>query len=546
MPRAPSKASLKRRPPKAATIAGFSAAKTASKGDWFDDREWERLRAFFGALTHQKGTFAGQPFALLPWQEDFLATLLCWKRADGRRRFTTCYAEIPRKNGKTTLMSAVCLWMLLCDSEPGAEVYCCASSRDQAAVCGDSARQMIQANATLAGLVDVFRNTITYGNSKLEILSSDSGTKHGKNPSCIVFDELHTYDANGRDLYDAMVSGQGARSQPLNLSITTAGSDRNSLCFELHQYAEKVRDGLVQDSKFLPVLFGAPVDADWTSPKVWKQANPSLGVTISEEFLASECAKAKELPAYQNTFRTLYLNQWVESKRAWIGFEAWAACAHKGITEEALAGRECWAGLDLSTTTDLTSITLVFPCSDGSMDVLSYSWCPEDGITRRSRLDRAPYRVWADQGWLRPTPGAVVDYDHVAEFIRQLCKRFDVKRVAYDPWGATQLATGLDREGVPMVEVRQGFRSLSEPSKKLEALVLSKKLRHPDNPLLNWAVSNTVIDQDPAGNIKASKEASTERIDPVAALISALAGWMFQGEEHMGPSVYETKGIEWL
>jgi len=550
MAKASSKACSRRKHPKNATVAGFSASKTAEPGDWFDDQEWERIRAFFGALTHQKGEFAGKPFTLLPWQEDYIATLLCWKRADGKRRFRECYTEIGRKNGKTTLMSAICLWMLVCDSESerGAEIYCCASTRDQAAVCGDSARQMIQSNAALSKFVTVYRNVATYRNSKLEILSSDAGAQHGKNPSCIVFDELHTYGPNGRDLYDAMATGQGSRSQPLKLCITTAGSDRNSLCYELHQLAEKVRDGLVKNHQFLPVLFGAPVDADWTSPKVWKQANPSLGVTISEEFLASECAKALELPSYQNTFRTLYLNQWVESKRAWIGFEAWAACASKEITEEALAGRECWAGLDLSTTKDLTSLSLVFPSDDGFMDVYSYSWCPEEGIRRRSRSDRAPYDVWSNQGWLRPTPGPCVDYDEVARFIRNLCKRFDVKRVAFDPWGATQLATGLLREGVPMIEVRQGFRSLSEPSKKLEALVLSKKLRHPDNPLLNWAVSNTVIDQDTdaAGNIKPSKASSTERIDPVAALVSALAGWMFQGEEHTAPSIYETKELEWL
>lgn len=548
MAKASSKACSKRRHPKNATIAGFSAAKTAEPGDWFDDELWERIKAFFGALTHQKGKFAGQPFTLLPWQEDYLGTLLCWKRADGRRRFTSCYTEIPRKNGKTTLMSAVCLWMLVCDSESerSAEIYCCASSRDQAAICGDSARQMIQSNAALSRFVTVHRNTATCRNSKLEILSSDSGNKHGRNPSVIVMDEVHTFDENGRDLYETMRSAQGSRSEPLLLAITTAGSDRKSLCWDLHEYAEKVRDGIVKDPRHLPVLYGAPVDADWTDPKVWRKANPSLGVTISEEFLVNECAKARDLPAYQNTFRTLYLNQWVESRKAWIGHEAWKACATSGITEEALYGRRCWAGLDLSTTTDLTSLTLIFPDDAGYFDVLSYSWCPEDGIKKRSRLDRAPYRLWADEGWLRPTPGPCVDYDAVEQFILSLSKRFDVVAVGFDPWGATHLATNLRDAGVPMGEVRQGYRTLSEPSKKLEALVLSQKLRHPDNPLLNWAVSNVCIEQDPAGSIKPSKAASTERIDPVAALVTAIAAWMFAGEQQTGPSVYETKGIEWL
>ena len=542
MPRA-SKRSSSRKPPKLAPVAGFSASATKAAGDWFDADELQRIDTFFGFLKHQKGVWAGKAFELLPWQRDLLGALLCWKKADGTRRFTDAYICVPRKNGKSTLVAGLALYMLLCDKEPGAEVYCCASSRDQAALVGDACRQMVQSNPALAAQVDVFRNVITFGVSKLEILSSDAGTKHGKNASCCVFDEVHTFAT--RDLYDAMSTSMGARKQPLRVSITTAGHDRNSLCWEMHDYAEKVRDGIIEDHGFMPVLYGVPMEADWKSPKVWAKANPSLGVTVKEEFLAAECAKAKELPSYETAFRQLYLCQWTESKQTWISADAWNACYCSGTDPDALAGRQCWAGLDLSTTTDLSSLTLVFPMADGSVDVLSWSWCPEEGIRRRSRSDRAPYDVWASQGWLQPTPGAVVDYDFIAHKIREVAKQYQVKAVGYDPWGATQLATQLFSEGIPMIEVRQGYRTLSEPAKRLEALVIGKKLRHNDNKLLNFAVSNAALDMDPAGNIKVSKSSSTERIDPLAALVTGLATWLHQKDDS-GPSVYEERNIEWV
>ena len=499
---------------------------------------------FFSLLKHQKGVWAGQPFALLQWQSEIVANLLCWRRKDGTRRFRQGFIEIPRKNGKSTFVAGLALYMLLCDAEPGAEVYCCASSRDQAAIVGDAAKQMIQSSEALHRVTEVFRNVITFGTSKLEVLSSDSGTKHGKNASCVIFDEVHTF--TDRDLYDALATSQGARLQPLNICITTAGHDRESLCWQLHDYAEKVRDGIVTDHAFFPVLFGAPIDADWTSPKVWAKANPSLGVTVTEAFLKAECDKAKELPSYESTFRTLYLCQWTDSKRCWISHQSWAECIDKTVSDTTLEGKECYAGLDLSTTTDLSSLAVIFPAADGSLSVLSYSWCPEEGIRKRARSDRAPYDVWAEKGYLIPTPGVVVDYDFIAEKIRDLCKRFQVRAVGFDPWGATQLSTGLFRDGVPMIECRQGYRTLSEPSKRLEALVVSRKLKVVKNDLLTWAVSNTVINTDPAGNIKPSKESSTERIDPVAALVTAIAAWMNKDADGTGASIYEEREITWV
>jgi phage terminase large subunit-like protein len=548
----PSRKSSKRKPPSSGPdrveVAGFSPYATRRKGDAFDLEEYERLGRFFGALRHQKGKFAGQSFTLLPWQHEALGSLLAWKRADGRRRFTEAMIEVPRKNGKSTMLAGLLLYLLLADDEKGAEIYCCASSRDQAAIVGDACRDMIRSNADLASMVEVQRNTIRFEGSKLEILSSDAPTKHGRNPSAIVFDELHTFDENGRELHATMASGMGMRTQPLKIAITTAGHNRTSLAYELHTHAEKVRDGIIEDYQFLPVLYGAPVEADWTSPKVWRAANPSLGVTVTEEFLHAECDKAKELPAYSTTFRTLYLNQWVESRKTWISAASWAECSEEGITEDSLAGRDAWLGLDLSSHLDLSSLAVVVPREDDSVAVLSYSWCPSEGIRRRSRTDRVPYDVWAEQGWLTPTTGQVIDHKAIVAKIHAICQRFKVRRIAYDPWSATQMATELADEGLPMGEVRQGYRSLSEPSKKLESLILTRKLRHGGNPLLAWAVSCACVEIDPAGNLKPSKRASTERIDPLAALVTALAGWMYGGGEQTGPSIYEEPGkaIEWV
>lgn len=327
------------------------------------------------------------------------------------------------------------------------------------------------------------------------------------------------------------------------LAITTAGYDRNSICWEVHEYARQVRDGVIKDPSFLPVIYSADPEDDWTDEKVWAKANPNLGVTIKLDFLRQECQRAKEIPAYQNTFRRLYLNQWTQQDTRWIDMEAWRECGGK-VDYEELANLRCWAGVDLSTTTDISSCALVFePDSDGVVHVLSYNWVPRENIAARVRRDRVPYDLWAQQGHITATEGNVIDYDYIRIAITdEIKRRFPLLQVVgYDPWNATKWAIDLESEGVPVMEVRQGFKTMSPACKELERLIIGRKLRHNNNPVLTWAMDNLVVAQDPAGNIKPAKDKSTERIDPAVAVIIAIST-MLQSEAPE-ESAYESRGV---
>lgn len=521
-------------------IPGYNPVSTAAEGDWFDEALALKAIEFFETcLVHSKGRWAGKPFILEPWQKAIVANLVGWKRADGTRRYRQAYIEVPRKNGKTLLLAGLGLFFLFCDGEKGAEIYCCASDRPQAALVGDAARFMAKAEPEMQSRCEVFRNTIAVPttNSKLEILSAEADTKHGRSCSTLIYDELHT--APNHELWDTMVTSMGARQQPLAIAITTAGTSRQTICWEQHEYAEKVRDGLIEDSGFLPVIYAAPESMSFDDPRAWRIANPNLGVSVTEEFLATEARKAKELPQYEITFRTLYLNQWVTVQRRWIPADTWKACGDS-FTLEDMAGEDCWVGIDLSTTTDLTAVALLF-ARDGEYKVWPLIFAPEERAEIRERQDRVPYVTWARQGFMTLTPGNVVDYEHIRHRLVDLASKFNFQIVGYDPWNAQMFATSLANDGMTMAEVRQGYRSLSEPTKRFESLVLSKKLKHPRNPVMDWAVSNVSVDMDPAGNVKPSKARSSERIDPVAATVTALAVEM--GGVSDGPSVYGERGL---
>ncbi len=520
-------------------IPGFDPVATAGDGDWFDEKAARRACDFFAeCLRHEKGEWSRKAFELRPWQKAIIANLFGWKRADGTRRFRQAYIEIPRKNGKSQLIAGIGLYMLFCDGEAGAEIYCCAGDKRQAAIVGDAARAMVRMEPELARRGEVLRNVIVVQAtaSKLEILSSDADLKHGLNCSTLIYDELHT--APNRELWDVMVTSMGARVQPLVISITTAGTSRQTLCWEQHEYAEKVRDGLIRDSAFLPVIFAAPEEMDFSDPRAWEIANPNLDVSIKRGYIAEQAKKAVEQPQYEIAFRTLHLNQWTTVQRRWIPHDRWAKC-REDFTLEEMDGRECFVGIDLSSTTDLTSVALIFPGADGYR-VWVTSFVPEEKADIRERQDRVPYRTWARQGHIVSTPGNVIDYEHVDAVVRGYAERFVVRMIGYDPYNAQQLVNSWQSDGLPVTEVRQGFLTLSDPTKRFETLVLGVKLRHPGNPVLDWAVSNVCCETDPAGNIKPSKRRSTEKIDPVAALVTGLAVALADDD---GTSVYSERGL---
>ncbi|HEX4861733.1 MAG TPA: terminase TerL endonuclease subunit [Rhizomicrobium sp.] len=473
-------------------------------------------------LSHTKGPFAGQGFNLRPWQVRILKQLFT-TRKDGLRQYRTALLMLPRKNGKTELAAALAVYFLLFDGEQGAEVYSAAADKDQAALVFNVAAQMIRQEPVLLARCEIIdsqkRIVHRASGSFYRAISAEAYSKHGFNASVVIYDELHA--APSRELWDVLATSQGARAQPLMMAISTAGYDRHSILWELYAHAKNVLATPSLDPTFLPILFEAPEGADWTDEKVWKRANPALGDFRSLDEMRTACKRAQEIPAQENTFRRLYLNQWTESVSRWVSVDAWDACL--SVRDRAtLRGRRCYIGLDLSSTKDLTAAVAVFPDDDG-FDVLAHFFCPQESIRQRSQRDRVPYEQWARDGYLTATPGNVVEYEAIRQLLHDWGAEFGIQEIACDPWNATDLLTRLqDQDGFVCVPMRQGFASLSAPTKSLETAILSKRLRHDGHPILRWCVQNIAIETDPAGNIKLSKRVSTERIDGAAALVNAI------------------------
>jgi phage terminase large subunit-like protein len=496
-----------------------------------------RKVAVINRLTHTKGPFAGQPFRLRPWQErNIIRPLFKINRTTGRRQHRMCLLMMPRKNGKTELIAALAIDGLLFDDEAGAEVYSAAADKDQAALAFNVAAQMIRNDPVLSAQCEILdsqkRIVHRKSGSFYRAISAEAYSKHGFNASRVLYDELHA--APSRELWDVLTSSTGARAQPLTVAISTAGHDRHSILWEIYTHARKVLDNPALDPAFLPIIYEALPDADWTSEKVWRAANPALGDFRSLDEMRTACARAKEIPAQENTFRRLYLNQWTEQASRWITMAAWDAC-RAPIDRAALRGRRCFVGLDLSTTTDLTAAVAVFPDGD-AFDVLPHFFIPADRIQQRVTRDRVPYDQWTRDGVLTATPGPTVDYEHVRHLLNAWYQEFDLQVIAYDPWNATDLIKRLENlDGFLCVKVRQGFATLSAPTKSLESAIMAKRIRHDGHPVLRWNMSNASVDTDAAGNIKLSKEFSTERIDGAYALVMAIDA-MERNAHDPGPS----------
>jgi phage terminase large subunit-like protein len=506
---------------------------------WFDEAAADRACRFFPKyLKHVKGEGAGQPFELLPWAKDQLVRpLFGWKRSDGTRRYRTCYVEIPRKNAKSTISAGLALALLFIDNEAGAEVYSAAGDREQAAIVFNAASEMVAASPELRRRSRIFRRAIINPalGASYKVLSADAPRKHGLNAHGIIFDELHVQP--NRDLWDTLTTSTGARRQPLTIALTTAGYDRNSICWEVHDYAVKVQKGIVKDPSFLPVIFAADESDDWTKPETWRKANPSMGMTISEEYLARECKKAQEIAAYENTFKRLHLNLWTKSAKRWMAIDRWDASAGV-VEEEDLKGMECIGGLDLASRQDIAAWVMLFQGADGEYKVLPRFFVPEDAVAERSRKDHVDYETWARLGLIIATPGDEIDYAAIRKQIFEDADRFRIREVAYDRWGATQLVQDLQAEGLNVVPVGQGFASMASPTKELITLVRAGKFHHGGNPVLRWMADNMSLRQDPAGNLKPDKEKSSEKIDGLVAAVMALGRWLV-GENVGGGGAYQ-------
>jgi phage terminase large subunit-like protein len=506
------------------SIAGYDPTRTAGDCVW-DGAEAARAVDFFSqVLTHPDDSHfskAGEPLTLQPWQVDYIATLFGWKRPDGSRRYTESFVALPRKNGKSTLAAGIILYSMVADGRTAGQFYTAAETRDQASLIYRMAARMVNQSPMLAKRLKPINSTrtITYQQrgSFIKSIPSEAGPVHGTKPATVIFDEVHTQ--KNRDLYDALRTGQGATPNPLFISITTAGHDRHSICYELWNTARQVRDGQNPDPSFLPCIYELAESSDWKDETTWAACNPNLGVSISWEFLRGESARAKESPAYENTFRNLYLNQWTEQAVRWLSMEKWEAC---GSALPDLTGEPCWAGLDLSTTTDLSALALAFPRDDGGFHLLLRFWVPRENLRKRARRDKVPYDIWEQQGFLKATEGDVVDYDVIRADINALKEAYNIQEIAIDRWNAAQITTQLMGDGFVIEQFGQGYASMSAPAKEFEKLVIEGKLKHGGHPVLRWMAANVAIEQDAAGNIKPSKAKSTERIDGIVASVMAV------------------------
>ncbi|HEM4119917.1 terminase large subunit [Streptococcus suis] len=511
----------------------------------YDKAKADRAVTFINNLSHTKGKWAGKRFDLLPWQEQIVRDLFGIVKEDGNRQFLTAYIEIPKKNGKSELAAAIALYLLYADNEASAEVYGAACDRNQASIVFDVAKQMVQMSRPLekrSKIMGATKRIVNYSNAGFyQVLSAETGTKHGLNVSGLVFDEIHAQP--NRHLYDVLTKGSGdAREQPLFFIITTAGTDRNSICYELHTKALDILNGRKKDISFYPVVYGLSDEDDWNDEENWRRANPSLGHTIGIDRVREAYQQALDNPAEENVFKQLRLNMWTSSSVAWIPEHVYAK-GNDPIQYDSLKGRSCYAGLDLSSTSDITTFVLVFPprFEEENYIVLPFFWLPEDTLELRCRRDHVLYDVWECQGYIKTTEGNVVHYGFIEKFIEDLSEIYHIKEIAYDRWNATQMVQNLEGMGLTMVPFGQGYKDMSPPSKELYKLMMEGKIQHGGHPVLKWMGQNVVMRQDPAGNIKPDKEKSVEKIDGIVALIMGLDRCIrHQSDEG---SVYDERGI---
>ena len=512
----------------------------------YDKAKADRAVTFIENLCHTKGKWAGKRFWLLPWQEQLIRDIFGIVKADGNRQFRTAFVEICKKVGKSELAAAIALYLLYADNEPSAEVYGAAADRQQASIVFDVARQMVEMSPALmkrSKLMAATKRIVNYGNAGYyQVLSAEVGGKHGFSVSGLVFDEIHNQP--NRQLYDVLTKGSSdARQNPLHFIITTAGNDRHSIAFELHTKAVDILEGRRVDPTFYPVVYGLKDDEDWEDEANWYKVNPSLGYTVDIERLRDAYREAKQNPADEITFKWLRMNMWVSSTTSWIP-DAIFMKGNEPIDMRLLEGRDCYAGLDLSSTGDITALVLIFPPrnSDEKYILVPYFWVPEETIPQRVKANSVPYDVWEKQGHLMATEGNVIHYDFIEKFICDLAEKYHILEIAVDRWNATHMIQNLEDAGFTMVPFGQGFASMSTPTKEFYRLLMEGQIVHAGHPVLRWMAGNVVIETDAAENIKVTKAKSKEKIDGIVASIMALDRCLRNQGEPQG-SVYDERGL---
>jgi len=526
-----------------------------SKGLVYSEERAQRVVDFISNLTHTKGKWAGRRFHLFDWQEELIRKLFGTLKPNGKRTYTKCYVEIPKKNGKSELAAAIALYLLFADDEIGAEVYSAAADREQAAIVFNVAAQMVRNNETLNGICKILdsvkRIVFHHTGSFYHVLSADVNTKHGFNIHGCIFDELHAQPK--RDLWDVLTEGAGdAREQPLTFAITTAGYDRNSICWEVHEYAKKVKEGTIEDNNFLPIIYSLDEKEDWEKEENWYRVNPSLDKTVDVEKVRIAHKEAREIPAKQNTFRRLRLNQWTQQENRYVDIGKWNEQAGK-VNEFDLRGRSCCGGLDLSSVSDITAWVMVFPYSDDpeEVDILCRFWCPESRLYDKRNKYADQYQAWEKQGHMMATPGDAVDYQFVKKQVMDDCDKFNVLGLNIDRlFQGYQIAMEIENEilatrssNAEVAGFAMGHKSFSIPMKEFERRFKEGKLHHGGNPVLRWMIDNVAVKPDVNDNLMPDKAQSQGKIDGFVALVLALDMALRHKDT---VSIYETEDIAFI
>lgn len=511
----------------------------------------DRVFAFFHCLRLSDGEHAGKPFELSAHQRFIAGSLFGWITADGFRRYRTGYVEEAKGNGKTPLAAGIGLFGLVADGEDAAEVYSAAVGRDQAKICFTDAKNFVDGSRALRRRLTSHENNLAYPAKKsfFRPVSSEGKGLDGKRVHVAVIDELHEHPSSV--VVDKMRAGTKGRRQALIFEITNSGFDRHSVCYQHHDYSVKVLEGIFQDDSWFAFIAAVdeqigqkgdpgyqPADNPLTDESCWLKANPNLDVSITRKYLREQVREALGMPSKQNIVKRLNFCIWTEQSKEWIPIELWDASAGAPVQMSALHGRECFAGLDLASTADITALVLDFPEPDGSHIWLPFFWVPEENVARRVEKDRVPYDVWIREGMLLTTPGNVVDYDFIRAFINEtIVPQFQLKELALDRlFQAAQMSTDLQADGITVVAFGQGFLSMAAPAKQFEELVRKRKLRHGGHPVLRWMAKNVAAAEDPAGNKKPDKQRSRDKIDGIVAGHMALGRAMAQPAQPAPPT----------
>ncbi len=498
--------------------------------------------------THVKGELATKPIILEDWQKkDIVEPIFGTKdKLTGLRRYSTVYIEIPRKNAKSTLGAAIGLLLLMADGELGAEIYSAAASRKQAGIVFDVAKRMVTNKKALSSRAKNYRNSVTYEKtgSFYQAIASDADKSHGFNAHGIIFDELHTQP--NRELYDVLTTSVGSRRQPLTLLLTTAGIfDTTSICWEMHEYARKVNEGIIEDESFLGIIYTAPPKMDIFNIDTWRLANPGFGSIVKQKYLEREALKVKNNPNYENTFRRLHLNQWTSSLSSWIADDVWMKCNKKPINLADYEGFDIALGLDLASTDDTTSLGGVILENNKPIAFVLWVWVPEEMVQIRLQRGFTHYKNWIDQGLMYQTPGNVTDYRIIEKKVVEINDKMNIVSFGFDKWNSSQmiinLAEQIDEEKLDKVEMNIG--TLSEPTKDFYKLIKTETVNHGGQPVLRWMVSNVMIYEDTNENIRPSKKSSSDKIDGPMSIIVAIAAWASGNETDDINETFATRGF---